>query len=133
CSSCGLNRLDLEAGDLNLVNQGKLSEQFVGQHLLYDQPSGQAPELYYWARERCNAAAEVDYIVASGSKIIPVEVKSGKTGRLKSLQVFLQEKKRTFGLRFNSQPPALLKQDGRLLLSLPFYLIGQWRRMVETI
>lgn len=133
-SVCGLNRVDFEREkDLNLVNQGRLTEQFVGQHLLYDGPPFQGPELYYWAREKKNAAAEVDYVTSVGSRIVPVEVKSGKSGTLRSLHLFLKEKKLSLGVRFNSEPPSVLKEDGTTLVSLPFYLVGQWSRLLGAL
>ena len=38
----------------------------------------------------------------NGEKVVPVEVKAGVTGSLKSLQVFVAEKKMPFALRFNA-------------------------------
>jgi hypothetical protein len=73
--------------------------------------------------------------------VVPVEVKAGKTGTLKSLHYFLREKGLAFGVRLNADTPSLLDAatalpDGRnirfRLLSLPLYLVGQVRRMVRT-
>ncbi len=131
-SACGLNLLDLEREeDLSRVNQGRLMEQLIGQHLLYDHPPYQTPELYYWAREKKNASAEVDYVAQLGSKVIPIEIKSGKSGSLRSLHLFLKEKGLSLGVRFNSEPPSILKEKNMILISLPFYLVGQWRRLCE--
>ncbi len=47
------------------------------------------PELYYWVRETKSSSAEIDYVISNGSDIIPIEVKAGKTGRLKSLHQFI--------------------------------------------
>jgi predicted AAA+ superfamily ATPase len=132
-SVCGLNRLNFERDDLNLVNQGKLAEQFIGQHLLYDRPCYQTPEVYYWAREKKNASAEIDYVISRGSQVIPIEVKSGKTGSLRSMHVFLKEKKLSLGIRFNSERPSVFKERDYTLLSLPFYLAGQLQRLVSSI
>ncbi len=44
-------------------------------------------------REAKGSAAEVDYLWQKGEQILPVEVKAGKTGTLKSLRLFLSEKK----------------------------------------
>ncbi|MBI2346081.1 MAG: ATP-binding protein [Deltaproteobacteria bacterium] len=132
CSVCGLNLLDFErAEDVNLVNQGRMAEQLVGQHLLYDLPLYQAPELYYWARAKNTAAAAIDYMISKGPQVIPVEVKSGKSGSLKSLHLFLKEKRLSLGIRFNSEPPTVLKAKDFTLISLPFYFVGQWRRLYE--
>jgi hypothetical protein len=137
--ACGLSLLDFEDGaDVMLVNSGAVCEQFVGQHLLYSGHFFEEPELYYWSREKRQSAAEVDYVISVGPEIIPVEVKAGKSGRLKSLHVFLQEKSRGFGLRFNTDLPSLLETEVTLptgetlpyrLLSLPLYLVGQARRL----
>ena len=53
--------------------------------------SYEKPELYYWNREKKSSSAEVDYLLSIGNVVIPVEVKAGTSGSLKSLQVFLSE------------------------------------------
>ena len=139
CRACGLSLLEFEnASDIMLVNAGAICEQFIGQHLLYSRDFFEEPELHYWSREKRQSAAEVDYVISIGSQIIPVEVKAGKTGRLKSLHAFLREKNRSFGLRFNADLPSLLEATAILpngnpldyrLLSLPLYMVGQSRRL----
>ncbi|MEW6750619.1 MAG: AAA family ATPase [Candidatus Latescibacterota bacterium] len=137
----GLNLLDFErAADIMLVNRGAVCEQYVGQHLLWSLPWYQPPELHYWLREKRTSAAEVDYVIAEGQVIVPVEVKAGKGGTLRSLHLFLREKGSTLGLRLNSDPPSLLNAQTALpdgdnkayqLLSLPLYLAGQCRRLLR--
>ena len=140
CAALHLDLLDLGTHDLTLVNAGALAEQFIGQHLLYGGPGYETPALYYWARETKNAAAEVDYLMTLGAQVVPVEVKAGATGSLKSLHRFLKEKGSAFGLRFNAAAPSLLRDSTRLpnddaldyhLLSLPLYLVGQARRLAR--
>ena len=140
CAALGLDVLDLERqGDPTLVNRGALAEQFVGQHLLYAEAPYRTPALHYWARENRNAAAELDYVIAVGSRIVPVEVKAGATGSLRSLHQFIREKSSGLALRFNADPPSLLRDVRKLpdgttvrydLLSLPLYLVGQARRLI---
>jgi len=143
-SALGLSLLDYEqAEDVLLVHSGAVCEQAAGQHLLHSPPLYREPELYFWSREKANASAEVDYVFSEGTAVVPVEVKAGKTGRLKSLQVFLREKKRAFAIRLNSDVPTFLDAETALpdgknapfkLLSLPLYLVGQVRRLArETI
>ena len=141
CRSCGLSLSELEdTDDLTLVNSGAVCEQFAGQHLLYSRQFFEEPELHYWSREKRQSSAEVDFVISVGSKLIPVEIKAGKTGRLKSLHMFLREKRRSFGVRFNTDLPSLLDTEAALpsgevlpyrLLSLPLYLVGQTRRLCE--
>lgn len=139
CRACGLGILDVEeAGDLMTVNSGAVCEQFVGQHLLYAREPYAEPDLYCWMREKSQSSAEVDYVVAVGGKIVPVEVKAGRTGTLKSLHVFLRDKGQDFAVRFNSDVPSLLDAKTSLadgsnrpfrLLSLPLYMAGQTFRL----
>ncbi len=99
------------------------------------------PELYYWNREKRQASSEVDYIEAYGSLIFPVEVKSGKTGTLKSLQVFLHNKGLNLAVRFNADLPTFYEakfslpavSDSFNLLSLPLYMVEELERIVRII
>jgi len=59
----------------------------------------QPQELYYWHRKAKSSNAEVDYLIQKGSKIVPVEVKSGKKGSMQSLFLFLESKKIGTGVR----------------------------------
>lgn len=135
---CGLDLTN--ATDLITVNEGALAEQFVGQQLLCTRPAFEDPQLFYWTREAKNANAEVDYVLSRNQEILPVEVKAGKTGTLRSLFQFLQEKQRSRAVRFHLGAPILetLPLPGSpkhpiQLLSLPLYLAGQLDRLLEQI
>ncbi len=140
-SGLGLTGLDLLAREDPLgVQAGALCDQFVGQHLLYSQPLYRDPEVHFWTREKAGSSAEVDFVIAEGPQVVPIEVKSGRTGTLKSLHLFVKEKQRPFAIRLNADVPSLL--DARTsvaggddvpfrLLSLPLYLVGQVRRLAR--
>jgi hypothetical protein len=140
-TSLGLSLSDLHMQtDLLMVNNGSMAEQFVGQHLLYRQQSYKRPELYYWNREKKSSQAEVDYLISCAGKVVPVEVKAGKTGSLKSLQVFVSEKKSPVAIRFNSMPPSCYEAQSAIagknivsfsFISLPLYLVCQIDRLLE--
>lgn len=122
-----------EVSERVLVNEGPLAEQFIGQHLAYLERRG--PELFYWLREGRSNNAEVDYLVPRGSKILPVEVKAGAKGSLKSLQQFVLEKGCSRALRFDLNKPssAVVRARARWgesvrdvefeLISLPLYAV----------
>jgi predicted AAA+ superfamily ATPase len=141
--SLGLSLPSLEtAKDLTLVNNGAVAEQFIGQHLLYQNLSYEKPELFYWNREKRNSSAEVDYLTVAQSQIIPIEVKAGASGSLKSLQLFLAKKNRPMALRFDSAPPSIAELTAKtggspghpyLFLSLPHYLVCQAKRLLEEV
>jgi len=142
-TALGLDILDFEAAPvLTMVNAGAVCEQFVGQHLLYMQPWYRPPALFYWAREKRSSSAEVDYLLTCGQVIYPVEVKAGKTGSLRSLHVYLEEKQRSFALRLSGALPSLVDATTAVggrpprpfrLLSLPLYLVGQIDRIVGHV
>ncbi len=72
--------------------------------------------------------AEVDFVIQIGSKILPIEVKAGTTGTLKSLAQFLTEKKAPCGIRISQHP--LSFHDG--ILSIPLYLVSQLQRLISS-
>ena len=85
--------------DFDVVNKGSIAEQFVGLELLKSSPCDMPERLYYWVREKEGGQAEVDYIVQRNGKIIPIEVKSGKSGKMQSMHLFLTEKQTEYGIR----------------------------------
>lgn len=149
-SMSGITPLDLQTGaDPLFVNNGALAEQFVGQQVLHSEQPYIEPALFYWSRQAANSSAEVDFLLAQSGRVVPVEVKAGKTGTLRSLQQFMLEKGTDLAIRLNSEPPSLtqvtlpLAQRQRLgdpashgtpsyrLLSVPLYLAGQLRRLAR--
>jgi len=108
----------------HLLN-GPLAEQFVGQEIMAYTDPRLEEKLYFWMREKGDA--EVDYLISHQNRVIPIEVKSGKTGKLKSLHVFLEEKKTPFGLKISQENLARHQR----ILSVPFYLIGHLHRLLD--
>ncbi len=117
---------DLLRGDPLQAFDGRLAETFVGQQLL---AAGDLAQLHFWVRETATAGAELDYLLPCQSGLLPVEVKAGTAGSLRSLHQFLHRAKVAFGVRLWSKPLAeedhhVRLQDGELrfrLLSLPLY------------
>lgn len=126
------SRIDIELlfqEDLNLLNEGALAEQWVGQELLAYQDPFEIPALFYWYRDKKNSMAELDYLTSFGARIIPIEVKSGKTGTLRSLQLFLNDYPKMLGLRVSAK--SLDFRDR--ILSVPFYLISEIPRLIGKV
>lgn len=124
-----------DASAQKLVNEGPLSEQFIGQHLAYLEVG--PPHLTYWMREGKSNNAEVDYVISLGPRILPIEVKSGASGSLKSIHQFVLNKNCKHPIRFDLNPPAKqaievkvmsgagVKSVGFKLISLPLYMV-EW-------
>jgi hypothetical protein len=79
--------LELREDDLLDMYRGKLAEQFVAQELI----ANHSADIYYWAREARGSNAEVDYLAVREGRIVPVEVKSGAGGSLRSLHMLLEK------------------------------------------
>ena len=123
-----LKPLDLK--DLILINKGGLAEQFAGQQIRVAQSYISKPQLYYW-QKTSGGQAELDYIIQYGNTIVPIEIKSGKSGSMKSLHHFMQKKNLDLAIRFNANQAETLdikvkttqgKPVSYCLLSLPIYL-----------
>lgn len=123
-------RIDLEwllEDDFTLINRGALAEQLVGQELLTTFNKYEKAKLYFWTREKVGSSAEVDYLVNMGGNIVPIEVKAGTTGRLRSLKIFMEEKQIPLGIRISTTPLALEDK----ILSVPFYMIAELPRLLH--
>lgn len=116
------------------VIEGPLAEQFVGQQLK-SRFTRQEQEIFYWIRESKSGNAELDFLIQDDTNIIPIEVKSGKSGTLRSLHQFVHDKKVTKAIRFDQKTPSVqdvnvkikafatdISQVSYHLQSLPLYL-----------
>ena len=127
--------------DISQINRGGIAEQVVGQLLRTINEPYIEPTLYYWHREKKGSDAEIDYVIQHHNQVIPIEIKAGSTGSLKSLHLFMSLKKLALAVRINSDLPnvtlvTVKNHEGNPieynLLSLPFYLLGQIHRLIAT-
>lgn len=110
CASLGLSLYQLSSlSEIAMINSGGMAEQLTGQLLRSVVPPCMPPSLHYWQREKKNSAAEVDYVIQHENQIIPVEVKAGTAGSLRSLREFVIEKSTPLAVRVNSDKPSLCK------------------------
>ncbi|MGH8288868.1 MAG: ATP-binding protein [Steroidobacteraceae bacterium] len=130
--------------DADLINGGAVAEQFVGQHLLEMLADSPNRELTYWLRAGRSSNAEVDFVIAIEGAIVPVEVKAGARGSLRSLHQFIAEKHAPLAVRFDTNPPsrqtvattvqtaAGARHVEYELLSLPLYLVERTADLVSA-
>jgi predicted AAA+ superfamily ATPase len=118
--------------DLAPAVRGQLADQLAGQQLrLIDGLTGDGPELFYWQREG-GRPGEIDYLVVVEGRIVPVELKSGAAGSMKSLHQFMFDKHLDLAVRCDANPPSVMDVSvtttrgdpvSYRLLSLPPYLL----------
>ena len=122
------------------INEGGISEQVVGQMLRTRPLNFIDPHLNYYISNRRGSEAEIDYLIQYSTRIIPIEVKSGATGSLKSLHQFMAERNLKTAVRINSEKPTITSVDMKTsmdsraqysLISIPFYLAEEIDRFLS--
>ena len=103
----GIDWNDFRHDDISIINKGNISEQFIAQHLAYRYEGLEAPELYYWLREGKSTNAEVDFIVSDKGKVVIIEVKSGKSGSLRSIHQLIAKTRQKKAYRFDMNPSSI--------------------------
>lgn len=122
--------------------RGQLAEQVAGQQLRMVQARpGHEPSLFYWQREG-GRAGEIDFVIQCGARIVPVELKAGATGAMKSLHQFMYDKGLSLAVRLDTNPPSfqamnLATTKGQAvqyrLLNLPHYLTWRIGELVDQL
>ena len=94
---------------------------------------------FFWVREKSQSSAEVDLILQIGTLVVPVEIKSGSIGKLKSLHSFMDHSPSNLAIRLYQGKPSVdsvKTASGKTysLLSLPYFLgsrledyVSNWR------
>ena len=73
----------------HLLRLGFKSLRIIVSELIAYQNPFTKPGLFYWGRQAKNSTAEIDYLIESDAQIVPIEIKSGSTGRMKSMHLFM--------------------------------------------
>ncbi len=112
--------------DLNEAYHGAVIPHLITQELISLQTTAyQKPN--FWVRDKTQSSAEVDLLKVSNGLLIPIEVKSGATGTLKSLHQFINEAPHHFAVRlyaniFDIQESKTPQGKKFYLMNLPYYL-----------
>lgn len=122
----GIQSQLLGMDDLSRAYKGALVPHLVTQELISVQSiSDQKPN--FWVREKNQSSAEVDLVFTYQNKVIPIEIKSGPTGSLRSLHQFIEASDHPFAVRIYGGPFKIeeTKTPGGKpyqLMNLPYYL-----------
>ena len=112
---------------LSDIYNGKLAEQIVGQELL-SRTNLKLEKPQFWVREKKQSNAEVDFLIVKNTDVIPVEVKSGKTGTLRSLHSYIENSDCNLAVRLYDGKYSVeeavtpMKRKPYTLINLPLYL-----------
>jgi len=127
--AAGLQAQFFEVHDLNAIYKGILTEHLVAQELMaINSASLKKPD--FWVRELSQSQAEVDFLIPWNSSVVPVEVKSGKTGALRSLHSFIDASDCDLAVRLYAGKPGWQSIETTAgkpyrLLNLPYFLAAR--------
>jgi len=121
----GIQEEFLNIKELNDFYRGRIAEQVIGQNILA-QFTNFFPKIFYWAKEKSEGSAELDFCLCLKGKFLGIEVKSGKSKRLRSLFSFAESVKnsrliRVYGGNLKKEKVKIGGKNFELI-SLPFYL-----------
>jgi hypothetical protein len=111
--------------DLSNFYRGKIIQHIVAQQLESIQDAFfKVP--CFWVREKSNSNAEVDIVFSFDSQVVPIEIKSGKTGKMRSLYQFIDESDIHYGIRlhantFSVEKIKTIENKEFTLINLPYY------------
>ena len=113
--------------DLHETYRGRVIHHWTGQMLLTRMHSP-LEKLRFWVRDKKQSSAEVDFVWLHESKLVPIEIKSGKAGRMHSLRQYMETATHDYAVRVYAGPlhlQTLTNPSGRsfYLLNLPYFLV----------
>lgn len=121
--------------DIQDAWRGKVAEQVVAQELTALN-FHVSEKHYFWRRSKEGSQAEVDFVFPYKGKLIPIEVKSGLIGKLKSLHWYMDECSHTIAVRIWSKPFSI--EDAKtpngksfILLNIPFYYVCVLEKVLD--
>jgi len=134
--SAGLQKVLLTSNIIDDIYQGRIAEQITAQELLTHNLSVRA-KLCFWTREERNAQAEIDFVLPIRDMLIPINVKSGASGKLRSLHQFIKIAPHDIAVRIysgklNIEDSKTVEGKKFKLINLPFYLVGQIEQVLES-
>jgi len=121
--------------NLHAFYKGLLAEHIVGQELIAIE-SNTRKKRCFWVRGKSQSQAEVDFLVQHKGYVVPVEVKSGKSGRLRSLHQFMDRCPHHYAVRMYAGPLEIQRVNSLAgksfyLLNLPYFLASAVHKYLE--
>jgi len=131
----GLQQYFFSEEDLQSIYRGVLAEHIVMQEILALE-GNRLKKNCFWVREKGTSNAEVDLLLQHNGMLIPIEVKAGTAGRLRSLHSFIDLSKNMFAVRISSAPFSIdhiATSAGQkyTLMSVPFYQCSDIRNLLK--
>lgn len=127
--AAGIFRNLAGATDLSRIFHGQVLRHMAGQEIIGNRSHG-FPTLRFWTRPKLQSSAETDYLTETDGMLVPVMVRPGEPGRLRSLHRFLDEAPHPYAVRLHTGNVSILQAEtiaGKrfFLLNLPYFLASR--------
>ncbi|MEI7980522.1 MAG: AAA family ATPase [Bacteroidota bacterium] len=145
----GIQKQLYQSPDMSAIFHGQIARQVVGQEILatgnqHDCLTNESDSnpfipqqgILFWIRDKAQSGAEVDFVLPYDNLLIPVVVKPGEPGRLRSLHQFMDMAPHPYAVRLHAgklgiQQTRTIQGRKYFLLSLPYFLAGKIREHLE--
>lgn len=130
----GLQEQLIGTHDISEVYAGQVAEQIVAQEIISNF-SNPLLKNQFWVNPKKGSDAEIDFAIIIKGLIIPIEVKSGKAGKLKSLLQFMDGTNHKMAVRLYKGELLVhtaTTQSGKefTLINLPYFLANNIEKYV---
>lgn len=115
------------ADSIELVDKGHVAEMLAGLELIKYASPQKRHQLYYWQNMNKGTCAEVDYVIARGGNIVPIEVKSGVKGSMSSMYSLMRNPQKHIegGIRCSLENfGSFDSPEGKRIDIIPLYAIS---------
>jgi len=129
----GIQKPLYQSHDMNAIFEGQIARQVVGQEIMAtNQIANGVSPVNFWIRNKAQSNAEVDFVIEFRDLLIPVSVKSGEPGRLRSLHQYIDDSPHSYAVRLYAgmltvQQATTVRGKKFYLLNLPYFLAGKIR------
>ncbi len=139
----GIQKPLYQTRDMTAIFEGQVARQVAGQELVAARTNrpltardlrnvlqNGIPGETFWVRDKPQSTALVDFVIESVDLAVPVVVRSGEPGRLRSLHQFIDASPHPFAVRLSSEKLEIrqgftLKKKRFFLLNLPYFLASR--------
>lgn len=119
----------------DLVNKGSIAEMYAGLELIKHSAPRIPADLFYWENTAKGASAEVDYVTAYNDTVLPIEIKSGMSGKMKSLRAFMSKRSLPLGIRSSLENFGRLDSadGGGAICIIPLYALPYFKQILSLM
>lgn len=133
----GIQSKLLAMDDFSPAYKGRIIPHIITQEIsAHQRRSFSKPQ--FWVREKKQSSAEIDLLITVKGKLIPVEIKSGPTEKLRSLHQFMDMNSHEFAVRMyagkmNVEQHTTAAGKTFTLMNLPYYFASRLHEFTEMM